>query len=124
MLASAGTIYDENTDADHPASNTTTATESLCPKGWTLPNYTQIKSIGNNTTPYVSSFSPSRGGGYSNGSLGNESTYGGWWSTIADTEHPARRYGLLYGYNGSDNLSTTAGLRRTYGRYIRCVQAS
>ncbi len=111
-LASAGTITGTN--------NTTTATQSICPKGWTLPSKTQIDSLsgGSSSTTYVGSFSPVLGGGYTNGTLYNESTHGLWWGSTA--YNGAERYFL--GYNGS-SLYTYNG-RRYNGRYVRCVQAS
>ena len=102
------------------ASSTTTATQSICPKGWTLPSQTQIDSLsgGSSNTTYVGSFSPVLGGYYLNGTLGNESTYGFWWGSTAYDS--AQRY-LLY-YDGS-SLYTDGGTRRS-GFYVRCVQAS
>ena len=112
-LASAGTIYDENTDSEHPATNTTTATESICPKGWTLPAKAQIDGNRN-----ISSFSPVLGGGYNNGTLYNGDTRGIWWGSTAYSG--ARRYYL--GYNGSSLYTDYSGRRS--GLYVRCVQAS
>ena len=113
ILATAGTIIDENTDSEHPATNTTTATESICPKGWTLPTKIQIDSQRN-----IASFSPVLGGYYSNGTLYDEDTRGVWWGSTA--YNSALRYGLLY--NGSSLY--TSYYRRLDGRYVRCVQAS
>ncbi|MBQ3441540.1 hypothetical protein IJG27_04535 [Candidatus Saccharibacteria bacterium] len=115
-LASAGTIVEENTTSSNPATNIDPATESICPKGWTLPDLTQIQSIGNNTSAYVSSFYPVLGGGYSSGTLNNEATHGYWWGSEA--YRGATRYRL--DYNGS--LYTYDGSRRS-GLYVRCVQA-
>ncbi|MBQ3441248.1 hypothetical protein IJG27_02980, partial [Candidatus Saccharibacteria bacterium] len=77
-LASAGTIIDENTTSSNPAANTTAATESICPKGWTLPNKTQISSIGSSSgsTTYISIFSPVPGGSYYNSNLNDENISG------------------------------------------------
>ena len=101
--------------SSNPATNTTTATESICPKGWTLPNKTQIDSQRD-----VSSFSPVLGGNYRNGTLDGETTNGFWWGNEA--YGGARRYSLNYdgdslyiGYYGTS--------RRRNGLYIRCVQA-
>ena len=112
-LATAGTIIDENTTSSSPATNTTEATESICPKGWTLPSKTQIDSQRN-----IASFSPVLGGGYFNGTLYFEDTHGYWWGSTA--YNGARRY-LLY-YNGSSLY--TSGNNRHDGLYVRCVQAS
>ena len=118
-LATAGTIIDKNTSSDNPATNTNPATESICPKGWTLPDTMQTRSIGPNSgsTTYVSSFSPILGGNYYNGTLTNEATHGYWWGSEA--YNGARRY--LLNYDGS-SLYTSNG-RRYFGYYIRCVQA-
>ena len=111
-LATASTIIDENTTSGSPATNTNTATESICPKGWTLPNKTQIDGQRN-----ISSFSPVLGGSYYNGTPYNEATHGLWWGSTA--YNGAARY-LLFYYGSS--LYTNNGTRRN-GRYIRCVQA-
>ncbi|MBQ3440702.1 hypothetical protein IJG27_00070 [Candidatus Saccharibacteria bacterium] len=111
-LASAGTIIDENTTQSTPATNTIKATESICPKGWTLPNNTQIDSQRN-----IASFSPVPGGTYENGALNSKANHGLWWGSEA--YNGARRYGLRY--NGS-GLSTRY-YARPFGHYVRCVQA-
>ncbi|MBQ3440779.1 hypothetical protein IJG27_00490, partial [Candidatus Saccharibacteria bacterium] len=87
-----------------------TATESLCPKGWTLPT---TKQIDNNRD--LTSFSPILGGGYVNGTLYDEATYGYWWGSTA--YNGARRYYL--GYNGSSLY--TRNYYRHVGVYVRCV---
>ena len=116
-LASAGTIIDEDTSSSNPATNTTKATESICPKGWTLPNQTQIRSVYSDSA-YVSNFSPVLGGTYGNGTLYDESTRGGWWGS--ETYIGAARYRLVY--DGS-SLYTGGNVRRHGGVYVRCVQA-
>ena len=118
-LASAGTIIDENTTSSTPATNTAKATESICPKGWTLPDLAQIRSIGTNagSAIYITNFSPVLGGDYLNGTLENEATRGYWWSSTA--YNGAKRY-FLY-YDGSSLY--TSNYVRYYGYYIRCVQA-
>ena len=102
-------------------SSTTTATQSICPKGWTLPSKAQIDTIGGTSpgsTTYVGSFSPVLGGYYGYGTLYFESTYGFWWgSTVSNG---AERYDLAY--NGSSLYTDNTG--RYYGLYVRCVQAS
>ena len=119
-LASAGTIIDEDTTSSSPATNTADSTESICPKGWTLPSRVQTRSIGPSagSSTYVSNFSPVLGGYYSNGTLYNEDTHGYWWGSTA--YNGALRYYL--GYNGS-SLYTGNGYRRHVGVYVRCVQA-
>ena len=111
-LATAGTIVDKDTTSSNPATNIDPATESICPKGWTLPDNTQIDSQRN-----IASFFPVLGGYYSNGILNNEATYGFWWGSEA--YYGAGRYRL--NYNGS-RLST-GNFRRYNGLYVRCVQA-
>ena len=123
-LATAGTIIDENTDSEHPPTNTATATESLCPKGWTLPSRTQTQTIGpsSGSTTYVSIFSPVLGGGYYNGIARDEADNGRWWSSDASNVYTASsRYYLNY---TSNKLTTYNRGNRHYGLYIRCVQAS
>ncbi|MBR3253024.1 hypothetical protein IKF84_03055, partial [Candidatus Saccharibacteria bacterium] len=103
-LASAGTITG--------TSNTTTATQSICPKGWTLPSSDQIDSQRD-----ITSFSPVLGGYYSNGALGGESTHGCWWGSTAYSG--AKRYSLYY-----NNSSLHTGSSSRYiGFYVRCIQA-
>ena len=111
-LASAGTIIDEDTTSSNPATNMDKATESICPKGWTLPAKTQIDGQRD-----VSSFSPLLGGHYENSKLNSEATRGYWWGSEASSS--AKRYNLLY--NGSSLY--TSGITRRCGLYIRCVQA-
>ena len=99
-----------NKNSSDTTGNTNTATESICPKGWTLPAKTQIDGQRD-----VSSFSPVVGGNYNNGMLNNESTHGRWWGNEA--YNSARQYILSY-YNSS--LSTHDN-GRFLGLYIRCV---
>ncbi|MBR3252960.1 hypothetical protein IKF84_02715 [Candidatus Saccharibacteria bacterium] len=93
------------------------ATESVCPKGWSLPTPIQTRIIGPDvgSSTYISSFSPVLGGRYGNGILNYESTRGFWWGNTASTG--AERY--ILAYNGSV-LYTGSGVR-TNGFYIRCV---
>ena len=110
-LATAGTIS-EDSDSEHPVKNTDEATESVCPKGWTLPNETQLAGQKDMT-----SFSPVFGGNYTNGALNNESRLGFWWGSEA--YNGAARYGL--GYDGN-HLYYNYYYRD--GLYVRCVQKS
>ncbi|MBQ3441558.1 hypothetical protein IJG27_04630 [Candidatus Saccharibacteria bacterium] len=87
-----------------------TATESVCPKGWTLPT---IKQLDNNRD--TTNFSPVLGGDYYNGTLNVGATRGYWWGSEAYIG--ARRYNLRY--DGS-SLSTISGGRHD-GFYVRCV---
>ena len=115
VTASAGTI--KNSSSSDTTGTTIVATESICPRGWTLPTNTQTRSIGpdSGSTAHVSSFSPVIGGHYNNGTLRDESTLGYWWGSTAS--NTALRYGLSY--DGS-NLQTNS-LGRRLGIYIRCV---
>ena len=114
VVASAGTI----TSTD----NATTATESICPKGWSLPSKKQIDTLDNSSTSggsgssvYVSSFSPVTSGSYYQGILYNETTRGHWWSSTADDG--ALRYNLDYA-----NSKLYTGINgRHFGLSIRCV---
>ena len=108
-IASAGTI--KNKDTSDTAGNVNTATESICPKGWSLPTTKQTK-----TNRDTSNFNPVLGGNYRNGDLNNETTRGFWWSSeVADIT--TNRYYLYY--NGSS--LDTSNSRRNSGYYIRCV---
>ena len=113
-LASAGTIIEKNTTSSNPATNTVKATESVCPKGWTLPSKSQIDSQRN-----LASFSPVLGGYYSISALRNEATHGYWWGSEAYSG--ASRYFLTY--DGSSLSTNRYGHVRFDGFYIRCVQA-
>ena len=117
-IASAGTIT--NKSASDDTGNLNTATESVCPKSWTLPSLKQslviTGPIGSDSSTYVANLNPTLGGFYDRGTLYDESTYGRWWSSTAYTG--ARRYFL--GYNGS-SLYTSNGGTRSHGFYVRCV---
>ena len=122
-IASAGTIYDENTTEQNPANNTSPATESICPKGWTLPSKTQVINVAGTSasagsSTYVSIFSPVLGGYYSKGTLNSKDTSGMWWGSTA-SDGIRRNY---LRYDGTSLISKNN--YRLFGRYIRCVQAS
>ena len=128
-LATAGTIIDENTDSEHPATNITTAIESICPKGWTLPSGGRIRSIAPlepGLATYIPIFAPVHGGLYNNGELSNESTNGYWWSSSTSGSKGARREYINYntGTTYPDGTLYVGGSYRHSGRYIRCIQAS
>ena len=107
-IASAGTIVNKN--SSDAVGNLNTATESICPKSWTLPSKKQIDS---NTD--ATNFTPVLGGSYSNGILNSESVYGFWWSS--EGMSGAGRHYLRY-----DNSSLyTNSFGRRNGLYIRCV---
>ena len=93
-------------------SNTTEATESVCPAGWTLPTNSQQSGI----TSYASSFSPVYSGNYLGGSLHNVGSNGFWWSSTANDS--TFRYSLRY---DSGSLDTKRGVRYA-GYSARCVR--
>ena len=118
-LASAGTIFDENTTSSNPVTNSSPATESVCPKGWTLPSRAQTQTIGSSSgsSTYVSVFSPVVGGSYANGTLNNEEGRGIWWGSNIGTVNFYQRYFLGY----RDNILDAKSGSRYAGMYIRCI---
>ena len=92
--------------------NINTATESVCPKGWTLPNKKQLD---NNRS--TTEFSPVLGGYYSDATLKYEAAYGYWWSS--EPYDGAVRYYLRY--DASKLYTGNAIGPRRVGLYIRCV---
>ena len=108
-IASAGTI--KNSSASDTTGNMNAATESICPKGWTLPTYIQSENNKN-----ADDFSSVLGGNYVNGVLYNEFERGYWW--VSEAYDKTLRYFLSY--DGS-NLSIGTGGLRYDGFYIRCV---
>ncbi len=109
--ASAGTITG--------SSNSTIATEDICPAGWHLPNYDTARPAGSVDSlvylPDVDYFSPVTGGYYYGGNI-YSTGYGYWWSSSV-AGSTTDRYGLYY--NGSSLVISNAN--RNGGRYIRCV---
>ena len=113
----------------------TDATSSICPKGWRLPtsnSYTENYSFGKLTNAYgitnnsdgssdsallSSPLFFARGGNVYSGSLGNQGSYGDYWSSRAysDTNNA---YGL---YFGSSLVSPSYNLNRNFGFSVRCV---
>ncbi|MBQ3292938.1 hypothetical protein IJG93_01340 [Candidatus Saccharibacteria bacterium] len=116
VATSAGTI--KNSSSSDTTGNINIDTESVCPKGWTLPSKTQMDNIGG-TSPgsstYVPSFSPVLGGYYHNGSPSSESTQGTWWGNEASIG--ASRHTMYY----NDSNLFTGRATRSDGLYIRCV---
>ena len=107
--ATAGTI----TGAD----NTAEATQDICPAGWRLPTHVENQTIGDDSSTYVSVFTPILGGYYGNGMLHMASGRGFWWSSTTSNENTGR-YILVY---NSDNLLRTGIAFRSAGTYMRCV---
>lgn len=106
VAATAGTITGN--------SNSTDATESICPKGWQLPSHADnqalVSAIGSSPTV----FNPVYGGDYANGALNLGTTRGFWWAATAYNNQ--RHHYLVYG----SNLTASANLRHM-GVYVRCV---
>ena len=103
------------------SSNSTIATEDICPAGWHLPSYDTAKPAGSVnslldlTAEGLTAFQPVAGGFYDGGSL-NDNGSGCWWSTVARlTSDRHTTY-----YSGS---RLNAGFyNRTVGYYIRCAR--
>lgn len=119
--ATAGTITG--------SSNSTEATQDICPKGWRLPTLAEQTSItgtsqDNFSTTNVTAFNAVAAGFYFSGSL-NDSGFGGlWWSSTADGN--ASRYSLFYDttlglYSG--NIYYRGSSVRNRGLSVRCVKA-
>ena len=120
-LTTAGTIVDENATQAQPATNTDTATESICPKGWALPSSEQIYTIAPNSgssAAYVPVFLPVVGGYISNGVVNGETTTAYYYGSEA--KNGAQRGVIRF---NSDKLNAAVNARRG-GYYIRCVQKS
>lgn len=111
--ASAGTIVTPGSSTD-----TTEATESICPKGWKLPSGTQIQDLITAIGSSPSTFNPILGGLYLNGNNSTEDVRGYWWSTSNNTSIGPQRTGVGY-YNGS--LYRNDSYRRYFGLHVRCV---
>ncbi|MDO4527053.1 MAG: hypothetical protein Q4B87_03115, partial [Candidatus Saccharibacteria bacterium] len=107
VAASAGTITGE--------SNNTEDIYNVCPKGWTLPTLSQLRSI----IGYHSAFSPVTGGHFHFGTSPESTGNGYWWSATVD--NAATRYYL--GWTGS-KLYTGSSHNRANGDYIRCIRSS
>ena len=113
--ASAGTIIGATS-----TNNTNIATESICPKGWTLPTAKQIDTLtgnGHDSSVYVDDFSSVYGGYYVNGAMYLENN-GYWWSSNIQN-NGMRRYNL--GYTNIESYLYSTGGARYSGIYIRCV---
>ena len=93
------------------------ATQDICPAGWMLPTY---DSFGGMAVASKVSFVPIYGGNYYNGSLGNATTNGYWWSSTMHSSSPGYQY-LLYYSNGSMYPSYYS---KQNGYYVRCMRTS
>jgi uncharacterized protein (TIGR02145 family) len=111
------------------SSNSTTATEDICPAGWRLPSYNtnkepgSINSLADNSTVTRDAFNPVYGGYYYNGAP-SQTGKGNWWS---NTAYSASLRRLLVYNQGSLSVSVSAtssiqpSLGMSSGLYIRCV---
>ncbi len=107
------------------SSNSTIATEDICPANWHLPSYDtvnapgSVNSLASNSGASVVKFMPIVGGFYRNGSLMGDAGF--WWSNAATSANG--RYYLSY-YNNYLSLSYNfnASYGRYYGFYARCVR--
>lgn len=127
--ATAGTIATN--------SNTTVATEDICPTGWHLPtgdvsvNSDTYKLLGEHTSGYVwpanypsiAAFNPVHGGYYRLGSLRNSgASKTSWWSaTPARSIEETSRYILSYDLQDSSFNVNDTGIRHL-GFFVRCVK--
>lgn len=108
-------------------SNSTEATEDICPAGWRLPTgapnsgeqyiLNNSYASGSWNSNFPTAFAPVAAGNYYSGSLGNSGTYGYWWSSTASST--TGRYNLRY-YTSSGLYSGNRG-NRSYGFSVRCV---
>ena len=105
--ATAGTITGYN--------NSTTATESVCPKGWTLPTYTQIDNLVTTIGSSPTTFNPVYGGYFFIGSIWDGASYGAWWSSSVR----ANIYRDILKYESNELVYDFDN--RTYGVFVRCV---
>ena len=102
------------------SSNTTIATQSVCPKGWRLPTLGEIQKLVGSIGTTASRFSPVRGGYYIGGSLGNQTSYGLWWT--ATPYDASTRHLLVYNSAGSLLIDTSPADDYRYdGFNIRCI---
>ena len=99
-------------------SNIIMATQSICPKGWTLPSNKEVVNMISSSNE--GEFPAAVGGWYYNGVLNDESTTGVWWTSEAS--NTAMRYDLTYRYS-SDTFVNGSGWKygRNKGHNIRCV---
>ena len=115
------------------SSNSTVASQDICPKNWHLPSgpnttaNTDInKLVGNTTSGWqnpttgLTAFSAVAGGRYVDGSLDNTGR-GYWWSATA--YGTTYRYSLLYDSSDVQFRGDSYG-RRFFGYFVRCVRSS
>ena len=97
------------------------STESICPKGWKLPNLSLASTIADNTSTYIDIFNTFYGGYYNNGSNPTETGVGGWWITTK-TDQAAQYAIARIQASPYTNLLLTSNFGPRYrGYYIRCL---
>lgn len=106
--ASAGTDCSDSNRAD--------TIYDICPAGWGLPTYREIKTI--TDTSYISAFSPVLSGHYSDGSLILTGHRSNWWASSEFFGN--MKYSLEY--NGSS--FSTFGEPKPHGVSVRCIRSS
>lgn len=100
---------------------TSQSTQSICPKGWTLPSQSQFQQLINSglsgsnfmNAPYYLL----RGGYLFDSSLGDAGSYGDYWSSTPIGSSNAYRLYFFSGYVLTDRDG------RYYGQSVRCVAA-
>ncbi len=100
---------------------TSQSTQSICPKGWTLPSQSQFQALNNNglsgsnfmNAPYYLL----RGGFLGSSSLVSAGSGGFYWSSTPVSSSYSYYLDFFSGYVG------TAGIVRYYGLSVRCVAA-
>ena len=101
---------------------TSQSTQSICPKGWTLPSRSQFQQLINSglsgsnfmNAPYYLL----RGGYLTNSLLDSTGSYGYYWSSTPNGSSSAYILAFYSGY-----VHTSSSSRRYYGRSVRCVAA-
>ena len=101
---------------------TSQSTQSICPKGWTLPSRSQFQTLINNglsasnfmNAPYYLL----RGGILGNSSLDGAGSDGYYWSS-----NPNDSSYVYYLSFNSSYVYANSGVYRCYGQSVRCVAA-
>ena len=116
-------------------SNSTAASQDICPKNWHLPTGPHTTSgtdfnvlVGNTTSGWqaattgLAAFSAVAGGYYANG-LFRRTSYGYWWSATANSYYAASRYSLFYDSSNGQFYGNDSYFRYL-GYFVRCVRTS
>ncbi|MBR3270121.1 hypothetical protein IKG07_02640 [Candidatus Saccharibacteria bacterium] len=111
--------YPATTAGTITGSTSAEATESICPRGWKIPSYTEGSTIANNAT-YTTLFNPSLGSNYHNGSI-DPRVRGIWWFSTAYNASNRRYIYREIGQNNNNlNPAGSDGLFGL-GLYLRCI---